>query len=107
MIETPNESWQDATGMRQRELKLRVAIQHSAKNQMASGNCCVQGKGNEIWEGVGLQALAAYGRCQRMQKNRQIKRLDARENGFEERIVEIAAVDISTHINAAHTRELV
>src|SRR6202051_3267162 len=75
VIETPNESGQDAAGVRQCELKLWVTIQYSAKNQMASGNCGVHGKGNQIWERVWLQALATYGRRQGGEKNRQFARL--------------------------------
>jgi len=57
------------------------------KIQVARGNRCVHGKGNQIRERIGLQALAAYSWRQRMQEDRQVERLDARKDGFEQRIV--------------------
>src|ERR1700674_3615072 len=83
-----------------------MAVHHAAKDQMRGSNRRVQRIGNQVGKGKGLEPLPAEDGRQRMQKDREAERLDPREYGLEERIVEVATFDIRAHVNTTHAREL-
>src|SRR5260221_4176920 len=92
--------------MREDNQKIRMTVQHTAKNQMSGGNCGVKRKGNQIGQRVGLQSLSAEVRRQRMKKDRETEDFDPRENGLEKGIVEIVAFNVGPHVNAAYSGQL-
>src|SRR6267378_1615132 len=102
MIETANQNGERAATMRQDDLELRVPVKHAAEDQVASGDCGVKWIAKQVREVIGLGAVTAQCR-QWMQKNRQVERLDAREDRLKQGIVEVAPFDVGAQVDTAHT----
>src|SRR4029077_18684996 len=83
-----------------------MAVHHPAKDQMGSSYGSVQWLGHQVGERIGLKSLAAKDARQRMQENRQSKRIDTLKDGLEQRIVKVMALNVRPHVNAAYSREL-
>src|ERR1700737_4838216 len=81
-----------------------MSVEHPAENKVAGGNGGVERKTQDVREIEGCGALSTD-HLQRMQKNREVQRLDAGKNGLEQRVVEIAVVDVCAHVNAADSRQ--
>src|SRR6266576_6502110 len=104
VVETANQNGERAATMRQVDLELRVPVKHAAEDQVAGGDCGLKRIAEQVREVVGLGAIAAKSR-QWMQKNRQVERLDAREDRLKQRIVEVTPFDVGAQVDAAHTRQ--
>src|SRR5882762_1848480 len=101
VVETANQNGERAATMRQVDLELRVPVKHAAEDQVAGGDRGIKRIAEQVREVVGLGAMAAKSR-QRMQKDRQAERLDAREDRLKQGIVEVAPFDVSAQVNTAH-----
>src|ERR1700688_4589420 len=81
------------------EPKFRMAVQHAAKNKVASGDGRVERKAQNASERERRGARPSdY--LQGMQKNGEIERFDAVKNRLEERVIEIAMIDVRAHVYA-------
>src|SRR6267142_5482595 len=85
--------------MRQSELKLRMAIQDTTENKVASRDGGIEREAEKVREIERRGTRSADG-LQRMQKNGKIQGLNVGKNWFKQRVVEIAMVDVRTHVNA-------
>src|SRR4029450_12947533 len=105
MVDAPDQDWQDAAGVRQVDLEFGMAVEHPSEDEMRGCGRRVDGVAEKVVEIEHAEALAPD-RLLGMQKDRQIEGLDLRQNGLKHRIVEIVAVDLGPHIDAAHARLL-
>src|SRR6267378_299298 len=101
VVETANQNGERAATMRQVDLKLRVPVKHAAEDQVAGGDRGIKRIAEQVREVVGLGAVTAL-RRQWMQKNRQVERLDAREDRLKQGVVEVAPFDVGAQVDTAH-----
>src|SRR5712691_8653520 len=81
VVEAANQNGERAATMGQIDPEFRMAVEHAAENQVASGDRGLDRIAEQVREVIGLGAIAAQ-RRQWMQENRQVKRLDARKDWF-------------------------
>src|SRR5229473_1507133 len=101
VVEAANENGERAATMGQIDPEFRMAVEHAAEDQVASGDRGLERIAEQVREVVGLGAVAAQSR-QWMQEDRQVERLDAREDRLEQRIVEVSPFDVGAQVDAAH-----
>src|SRR6266436_9005891 len=93
VIEAANQNGESAATMGQVDLELRMAVEHAAEDQVGSGDRGLERIAEQVREVIGLGAIAAQSR-QWMQENRQVERLNAREDRLKQRIVEVLSFDV-------------
>src|SRR6266853_1544578 len=101
VVEAAYQNGKRAATMGQGDLELRMAVEHAAEDQVASGDRGLERIAEQVREVIGLGAIAAQSR-QWMQENRQVERLNAREDRLKQRIVEVSPFDVGAQVDAAH-----
>src|SRR5713101_9123166 len=77
VIEPANQNGERAATMGQIDPEFRMAVEHAAEDQVASGDRGLERIAEQVREVIGLGAIAAQSR-QWMQENRQVERLNPR-----------------------------
>src|SRR6202166_555925 len=96
---------QHAPAVGQSDLKLGVAVQDAAEYKVADRDGRVERKTQDVRQ-IERRSARAANDLQRMQENGKIQRLDVGKYRLEQRVVEVAMVDVCAHVNASHSRQL-
>src|SRR5262245_27968207 len=105
MVHAPDQPREYAARMRQHHVEPGKRIQHAAENERSRGDARLERITEEVAEMVFTRAFAAGGR-DRVQKYRQPEGLALRVNRKELLLVEVLAVHVSGHVDAADPWQL-